>query len=228
MSDRVEGAGVALAYTVVGEGPAVVAVHDMGAGAAAGMTLLDGVAGRRIAYDRRGYGDSSAPVPYTATTIEEQAQDLAALITALDAAPALLVGDGFGALVVLDILRRHRALARAAVLADPPLHAFVAEGTEELSQQRSALELELRAGGPAAAVAQRAALADFAGLASWPGTRRDLRALDVPMVVVITLACSPVVAAEAREVVALAPAASLWRDGDVAAAARELAAAAPG
>jgi pimeloyl-ACP methyl ester carboxylesterase len=220
MTDRVEGAGVALAYTAQGEGPAAVAVHDMGAGAEGALALLDGLPGRRIAYDRRGYGESSAPVPYTATTIEEQAEDLAALIGALGAAPALLVGDGFGALVVLDVLRRHAGLARAAVLADPPLLAFVPDGTEDLSQQRSALELELRAGGPAAAMSQRAALADFAGLASWPGTRRDLRSLDVPVVVVTTPMCTPVVAAAAREVVALVPGAVMWGDGDVAAAAR--------
>src|SRR4051794_11593854 len=205
MSERVEVAGAALAWVHQGEGSSAVAVHDMGSGAAAALDLLDGCPGRRIAYDRRGYGDSSAPVPYTATTVEEQAEDLAALLAALDAAPALLVGDGFGALVVLDVLRRHAGLVRAAVLADPPLLALVDDGTEELSRRRAALEDELRAGGPAAAVAQRAALADFAGLASWPGGRRDLRAITVPVTVVSRPGAPAPVAAAAEAVPAAGP-----------------------
>ena len=71
-----------------------------------------GSTGRVITYDRRGYGGSTAPEPYTRTTVNEQAEDLAALVGGLDAAPALLVGADFGALVVLDVLLRHRA-ARA-------------------------------------------------------------------------------------------------------------------
>ena len=184
------------------------------------MALPAAVPGRRIAYRRRGYGESGAPVPYTATTVEEQAEDLVALLHALDAAPALLVGDGFGALVVLDVLRRHAALARAAVVADPPLLAFVDGGTEELSRRRAELEEQLRAG----AAADLAALADFAGLASWPGTRRDLRAVAVPVCVVVRPGCSAPVAAAAALLAELVPDSELRDDGDIAAAARSLAA----
>ncbi|HEV2061849.1 MAG TPA: alpha/beta fold hydrolase, partial [Solirubrobacteraceae bacterium] len=112
-----------LAYDIAGDGPSVVLVHGMAATRGVWGTL-DDLGGRVIAYDRRGYGDSSAPEPYTRTTVNEQAEDLAALIAALEAAPALLVGEDFGALVVLDVLLRHRALARAAVLVHPPLHQF--------------------------------------------------------------------------------------------------------
>src|SRR3954470_2190950 len=117
----IEGAGVELAYDEAGTGASVVLVHDM----AADRTCWSLGTGprppaRAIAYDRRGYGGSGAPEPYVATTVEEQAEDLAAVIRTLDAAPALLIGDGFGALVVLDVLKRHPALAREAVLSNPP------------------------------------------------------------------------------------------------------------
>ena len=105
---------------------------------------------RAIAYDRRGYGASGAPEPYAATTVQEQAEDAAALLAALGAAPAVLVGDGFGALVVLDLLVRRPELARAAVLVDPPLHAFVPAATEALAAERVLLEEALREGGPGA------------------------------------------------------------------------------
>src|SRR5207237_1407573 len=107
---------------------------------------------RVITYDRRGYGGSEAPEPYEGTTVEEQAEDAAALLSGLGATPALVVGDGFGALVALDLLKRYPGLVRAAVLSDPPLFAFVPESTEVLAAQRAELEEALRAGGPEAAV----------------------------------------------------------------------------
>ena len=118
---------------------------------------------RAVALDRRGYGASGAPEPYAATTVQEQAEDVGALLRALDAAPALLVGEGFGALVVLELLVRRPELARAAVLADPPLHAFVPAATAALADERTLLEQGLREGGPAAAVR------------AWLGRRRRRR-----------------------------------------------------
>ncbi|HEX8205890.1 MAG TPA: alpha/beta fold hydrolase, partial [Solirubrobacteraceae bacterium] len=142
-----------VAFEEQGSGPGVVLVHGMAASAGT-WGVLEDLPGRVVAYDRRGYGDSTAPEPYTRTTVNEQAEDLAALVTALELAPALLVGDGFGALVVLDVLLRHRALARAAVLIDAPLHQFAPGATEMLSAERLALEQALREGGPPEAVAR--------------------------------------------------------------------------
>ena len=195
----VDVAGATLHYVERGDGAATVLVHGMASTHAAWESVE---AGRTIAYDRRGYGESSAPEPYSRTTVNEQAEDLAALVETLDAAPALLVGDDFGALVVLDVLLRHRALARAAVLVDAPLHQFSHEATEALSAERLALEQALRDGGPEHAVAQwlgdgtdparverarrdaRAFFADYGGLATLPITRGDLRGLDLPIGVV--------------------------------------------
>jgi pimeloyl-ACP methyl ester carboxylesterase len=186
-----------LAFDDRGDGPATVLVHDMAATRA--TWDLAGLRGRVIAYDRRGYGESPAPEPYTRTTVNEQAEDLARLTADLGAAPALLVGDGFGALIVLDVLLRYRELARAAVLVDPPLHQFSPEATEALSAERLALEQALRDGGPEEAVMRwlgddadpsrlaaaqsspRAFFADYGGLATLPLTRADLRGLDLPI-----------------------------------------------
>ncbi|HEV2999838.1 MAG TPA: alpha/beta fold hydrolase [Solirubrobacteraceae bacterium] len=194
-------AGLDLAYAEHGEGPATVLVHGM-ASSAADWADAGALPGRVIAYDRRGYGASTAPEPYTRTTVNEQAEDLARLLTALDAAPALLVGADFGALVVLDVLLRHSGAARAAVLIDPPLHQFTPEATEALSAERLALEEALREGGPEEAVARwlgdcagaerverarrdaRAFFADYGGLATLPLARADLRGLAVPIGVV--------------------------------------------
>ena len=106
----VEGAGAALAYRETGGGRSVVVVHDVAADAATWAPELERLGGRAIAYDRRGYGASTAPEGYAATTVEEQAEDLAALLHALDAAPAVLLGDEAGAPEVPASCRKASAM----------------------------------------------------------------------------------------------------------------------
>ncbi len=231
----IEGAGVELHVEVDGDGPPLLLVHGLAADAGGFAGLVAALAGRAmtIAYDRRGYGSSGAPEPYTATTVAEQAEDAAAVLEALGARGAVAVGDGFGALVVLDLAKRHPALLSAGVVADPPLLAFVPEATEILSADRAGLERSLRADGPAAAVehwldgrargpalararlAYRGFLADFAGLASWPVTRAELRALHLPLTVLTGLDTPPHIVAAADALARLAPAARRRRDGDL-------------
>lgn len=242
---EVEGAGVALHYAERGAGSPLLVVHAMASDAAAWEPALDELAGagaRAIAYDRRGYGASGAPQPYAATSIQEQAEDAAAVLIALDAAPAVLVGDGFGALVVLELLVRRPELATAAVLADPPLFAFVAAATHALSDERTLLADALREGGPADAIAawlgdgadvdpervararasQLGFFADYAGQVSWSPSRRELRAIAVP-VAVVTGPATPAHVVEAADIAAkLLPDARRSSDGDVVAATRGL------
>lgn len=192
----IEGAGVPLAAAASGFGPDVVLVHDLASGAAPLDPLREALVAdghRVVVYDRRGYGGSGAPEAYRATTIHEQAEDAAAVLRELTDGPATVVGLGFGALIVLDVLVRHAALARAAVLVDPPAFAFVPEANEALAAERLALEEALRASGPGGAHAvfggtagefAQAALADYAGRASWSPSRRELRAIAVPVAIV--------------------------------------------
>src|SRR5690242_5903550 len=151
----VEGAGVPLHVEEQGTGPAVLLIHGLASDALAldpvAATIAAGGA-RAIAYDRRGYGASGAPEPYHGTTVEEQAEDAAALLRALDPGPVVVAGDGLGALVALDLVKRHRGLVRAAVLSNPVLFALVPEATEMLSTQRAEIEEAVREGGPAAGV----------------------------------------------------------------------------
>jgi len=240
---HVEGAGVALHYEERGEGIPLLVIHAMGSDARAWEPGLDELAtagARAIAYDRRGYGSSGAPQPYAATTVQEQAQDATALLEALDAMPALLVGDGFGALIALELLVRRPQVAVAAVLADLPLYAYVPAATQALAAERLALEEALRDGGPAAAVRawlgergdpaarERAAgsyvgfFADYGGLASWSPSRRELRAIALPVAVLTGAGSPPHTIAAADAAAALLPTARRVGDGDIVAAARVL------
>src|SRR4051794_6146064 len=203
MAAIVEGAGVPLAVSERGEGRAVLVIHDIASDAQDVGVLADALTGRArtIAYDRRGYGASGAPEPYEATTVHEQGEDAAAVLRATTGgAPAIVAGEGFGALVALDLLTRHQPLVTAAGLRGPPLFAFAPEAAQSLAADRLLLEDALREGGPAHAVerwlgpgadpdrvqraraAAGAFFADMAGLATWPVTRSTLRAIPVPVV----------------------------------------------
>jgi hypothetical protein len=73
-----------------------------------------------------------------------------------------------------------------------------------------------------AKAAHRAFFADYAGLASWPASRRELRALDVPAVVLTGPWSPPHIVAAAEALAELLPAARRVGDGDMVAAARGL------
>jgi pimeloyl-ACP methyl ester carboxylesterase len=242
MAPSVEGAGVALNVVEHGSGTPVLLVHGLAADAEAMTPVAQGLAGeaRVIAYDRRGYGSSGAPEPYRGTTVQEQAQDAAAVLGTLEAGAAIVCGDGFGALIALDLAKRHRALVRAAVLRDPPLLMFVPEATERLAAQHAQLEAAVREGGPEAGVeawlggrvdgpalararaAHRAFFADYAGLASWPVTRRELRSMDLPAIVLTGPGSPAHIVAAADALAGLMPAARRSDDGDLVAAAHTL------
>jgi pimeloyl-ACP methyl ester carboxylesterase len=237
--------GVELAYREQGTGPAVVLVHGLASDAEAWAPVADALGGRArvVSYDRRGYGGSSAPTPYVRTTVVEQAQDAAGLMDALGASPAVVCGEDLGALVCLDLLVRLPELVRAAVLVDVPLFAFVPSATEALGAERIALEEAMRSGGPEAAVRgwlgdgvdpsrrDRAAahavafFADYAGLTSWPVTRRELRAIAAPVGIVDTPAVRPHVREAGDRLAELVPGARRRADGDVVAALEEMLAA---
>jgi esterase len=71
--------------------------------------------GRTILYDRRGSFRSERPNPY-ATNVHEQADDAAALVEALSAAPAIMIGRSYGGAITVDLALRYPELVRALAL----------------------------------------------------------------------------------------------------------------
>jgi pimeloyl-ACP methyl ester carboxylesterase len=237
LSARVEAAGVDLAYEERGEGEAVVLVHgvavDRSSWREVAESLGDGV--RTIAYDRRAYGESDAPEPYGGTTVGEQADDAAALLRTLDAAPAVVCGQGLGALVCLDLLVRHAELVRGAVLADPPVLWLAPDGPDAVAEMRAAVERGARDGGAPGAVEAyleheggarslallgperadaaravvRAFAADLSAGPSWPAARRELRAVERPVTIAACTRAREIAARVARALAELIPTARL-------------------
>jgi pimeloyl-ACP methyl ester carboxylesterase len=236
---RVEAGGVEIAVDERGAGQPVVLVH----GTATARTvwretiaaLGDDV--RAIAYDRRAYGDSGAPEPYGGTTVGEQADDLAGLIEAVDAAPAVVCGHELGALACLDLVLRRPDLATAAVLVEPSMLWLSPAGTDAVSTLREVVEKAALDRGPAAAVhafleavdgpaalgllgeerlaaaeaAPRAFAADLAAAASWSAGRRELRQVSRPVTIVSGERSSPVRREAAEALARMVPGAELVR-----------------
>lgn len=117
---HVQANGVRLYYEEHGAGAPIVCVHGTSTSAMvwrpAAIQDLAG-RGRTIVYDRRGCTRSERPDPYE-TSLEEHAEDAAALLEALDATPAIVIGRSYGGQTAIELALRHPEAVRALVLLD--------------------------------------------------------------------------------------------------------------
>jgi pimeloyl-ACP methyl ester carboxylesterase len=143
-----EARGVEIAWSDRGEGSAVLLVHETAANSSVWDSVAEAIAqgARAISYDRRGWGESSAPDDYLRTTVEEQSEDAVALIESTGAAPAVIAGAGIGAMVALDLLLRRPELVAGTLLIEPPVLQLLPMATEALSDDRRRMEMAAGAG----------------------------------------------------------------------------------
>jgi pimeloyl-ACP methyl ester carboxylesterase len=78
-----------------------------------------------LVYDRRGHSESEGRD--RPGGIDEDVADLAALIGHLGLAPAVVVGNSFGASISLRMARSHRTLLRGIIAHEPPLFGLLAD-----------------------------------------------------------------------------------------------------
>jgi pimeloyl-ACP methyl ester carboxylesterase len=149
--------GVRLFYTLTGDaGPPLVLVHGSWGSHAGWDFVVPAFANRFrvVAYDRRGHGQSERPA--TQGSAEEDAADLAGLISGLGLAPAHVVGNSFGALIALRLATRRPDLVRSVSVHEPPaLDVPLADPAEA----RAAREVKARI----ESVAARLAAGDLVG-----------------------------------------------------------------
>jgi pimeloyl-ACP methyl ester carboxylesterase len=115
--------GTTLYYEMQGTGPALLCI----AGTTGDAGHFVGIAARLadeftvVAYDRRGNSRSPAPEGWSQTSVSEQADDAAALVQALQLAPAAVFASDAGGRIGLDLLMRFPHLLRGVILHDPVL-----------------------------------------------------------------------------------------------------------
>lgn len=115
---HIERAGVRLAYEVRGSGPAVVLVQGLAMPGRMWLDLPERVVERGLSAvvpDARGTGDSDAPLP--PYSISGLADDLAAVIRAVDLGPAIVVGISLGGMTAQELALRHPEQVAGLVLA---------------------------------------------------------------------------------------------------------------
>jgi pimeloyl-ACP methyl ester carboxylesterase len=150
-----------LYYEKRGSGPALLFIAGASGDAEdfAGVAELLADAFTVVTYDRRGFSRSPWPSGKTATSVDEQADDAAALLARLKLVPAAVYGNSSGAIIALSLVLRHPEVVTKAMLHEPPLMAgltdpsqgmaglrrVVADGKLE-GQMRGGMEAFIRAG----------------------------------------------------------------------------------
>jgi pimeloyl-ACP methyl ester carboxylesterase len=139
-----------LYHEVRGGGPAVLLISggmgDAGQWAPVAPTLAEEFT--VVTYDWRGFSRSPRPDGWTATSVAELADDAAALLRALDLAPAAVVGHSGGGPIACALVARHPGLVRHAVIYEAPLFAVVPDGKEMIVGAQAATERAMAEGGP--------------------------------------------------------------------------------
>ena len=85
---------------------------------------------RTVTFDRRGNGRSPRPPGWYATSIAEQADDVAGLIEALGLAPCAVWAGSLGGVILLELLMRRPGLVSLAIVHEPPLFGVLDDGEQ--------------------------------------------------------------------------------------------------
>jgi pimeloyl-ACP methyl ester carboxylesterase len=150
--------GVRLYYELHGSGEPLVLVHGSWGDARNWRFVVPGLAEsfRVVVYDRRGHSRSERPD--TPGSVDEDGDDLAALLEALDLAPAHVVTNSYGGNIALGLATRRPEVFRSLSCHEPPLWSLLEDDPEIrpiLQQGTSSLQ----------AVGQRIAQGDHEGAA---------------------------------------------------------------
>ena len=121
--------GIDIYYEEHGDGDPILCIHGTSSSALVWEDAARDLAGhgRCIVYDRRGSFRSERPEPYE-TFVGEHADDAAALLDSLSAAPAIVIGRSYGGEVALDLARRYPEKVKAIALLEPASLSLTSEG----------------------------------------------------------------------------------------------------
>ena len=80
-----------------------------------------------VTYDRRGNSRSPRPTGWSTTSVLQQADDAAALLIALDLAPAMVFGHSSGAVFLAELVLRRPEVVSGAIFYEPPYLAAASQ-----------------------------------------------------------------------------------------------------
>lgn len=129
-----------LAASMAGQGRLVVFLHGAVCDRRMWWAQLGALSGRYqvVAYDRRGYGESSPAGP-----AHPHVKDLEAILQALDADSAILVASGEGCRIAIDHAGAHPERVDGLVLVSPVMGGLPPDTSPQGTLQRLVDEMEL-------------------------------------------------------------------------------------
>lgn len=140
---EIQANGVRLYYEEHGIGQPLVLVHGSWVDARAWAFVVPGLAEsfRVVAYDRRGHSRSERPDEFG--SVDEDGDDLAALLEGLDLTPAHVVANSFGGNIALRLATRRPELFRSLSCHEPPLWSLLeGDPTSQAMLQQGVARLE--------------------------------------------------------------------------------------
>jgi len=148
-AERVRANGAELYVELRGSGPAVLLVAGAAGdgGQYAGLVAELSTDHTVVTYDRRGNSRSPRPKGWSGTSVDEQADDAAALCDALGLPPAVVYGNSTGAMIALDLMLRHPDRVAAAILHEPALMSVLEQPDEALGAVQPVIGAGMASGG---------------------------------------------------------------------------------
>jgi pimeloyl-ACP methyl ester carboxylesterase len=133
--------GLDLYYEVNGTGAPILGIHGSPGSAAFWADTARELAtiGRCITFDRRGYHRSEWRRPPQYVDLEDQLEDIAALLDEVDGAPAMVIGRSTGGQIALALAARRPDLVRALVLLEPAVFSVDARARRWAGELREEL-----------------------------------------------------------------------------------------
>ncbi|ASF07517.1 putative hydrolase [Nocardia brasiliensis NBRC 14402] len=154
--------GAELHYEVRGSGPLIVLVGaPMDAAAFAPLAERLAADHTVLTTDPRGHKGSVLDDPAQDSTPDLRADDLARLITHLDAGPATVLGSSGGAVTTLALVQTRPDLVDTAIAHEPPLRTLLGDN-DELAARNADMIATYRDGDPIGAWRKFFAMAGFA------------------------------------------------------------------
>jgi esterase len=168
--------GIGLYYEEQGEGDAILCIHGTSSSALVWTDAVNEISkiGRCIAYDRRGCFRSERPEPYETTDVSDHADDAAALLDALSATPAVVIGRSYGGEIAVDLARRYPARVTALVLLEP---AMLSLDPEAMGWAQAHIDKVLEAGARDVSSVAEAHLRPVVGDEGWESFPTQLKAM---------------------------------------------------
>jgi pimeloyl-ACP methyl ester carboxylesterase len=186
---NIEANGIDLYYEVHGEGAPILGIHGTPSSALLWVDAARELAsrGRCIIYDRRGFFRSERPEPFDTVDLSDHVEDAAALLDALSATPAVVIGRSTGGEIALALAHRFPDKVKALVLLEPAVFTVDPDATAWANRLRRKV---LQAAAENASSAAEAVLREALGDQAWESFPEELKELFA--------AASPAVLAEMR------------------------------